>query len=77
MSTGIDQLLVEMHKLVHKVQKDLGAAKKVDLVPSDQYTFVFELDKKEADAGFRKTNTKYRSLSVKQRITVFTSAELR
>lgn len=77
MSSGVEQLLLEMRKLVHEVQKDLGAAKKVDLVPSDQYTFVFELDKKEADAGFRKTKTKYRTLSVKQKITVFTSAELR
>ena len=66
-----------MRKLTNEVQKDLGANKKIDLVQSEQYTFVFELDKKEADAGFRNSKTKYRTLSVKQRITVFTSAELR
>lgn len=77
MSQGVEAVLGEMRGLVKDVANDLGTNKKVDLVPSEQYTFVFELDKKEADHGFRNSKNKYRVLSVKQRITVFTCEPLR
>jgi len=45
-----------MEKLKQSVEEDLGTSKRVDLVESNLHTFMFEVDKKEGDAGVRKSN---------------------
>ena len=46
----------KMEKLKTSVEEDLGTTKRVDLVESNLHTFMFEVDKKEGDAGVRKSN---------------------
>lgn len=44
-----------METLKTQVESDLGTTKRVDLVESNLHTFMFEVDKKEGDAGVRKS----------------------
>ena len=41
------------------------------------HTYIFEVDKKEGDAGMRKSNETYKMLSLKNRIMSFTCAGLK
>ena len=41
------------------------------------HTFIFEADKKEGDAGMRKSTKKYKIISIKNRIMSFTCNELK
>lgn len=60
-----------------KIESDLSTSKGVQLVPSNMHTFIFEVDKKEGDAGMRKSSKKYKIISIKNRIMSFTCNELR
>jgi len=66
-----------MEKLKRAVEADLGTTKRVDLVESNLHTFMFEVDKKEGDAGFRKSKNTYKVISIKNRIMSFTCNELK
>ena len=41
------------------------------------HTYIFEVDKKEGDAGMRKSNETHKMLSLKNRIMSFTCAGLK
>lgn len=45
----------KMEALKKQVSKDLGTSKNINLVESQNYGFIFEGDKKECDAGIRKS----------------------
>jgi hypothetical protein len=47
------------------------------LVDSNLHTFIFEVDKKEGDAGMRNSKTTYKIISIKNRIMSFTCPELK
>lgn len=49
----------------------------MSLIPSNLHTFIFEVDKKEGDAGMRKSSTKYKIISIKNKIMCFTCNELK
>jgi hypothetical protein len=66
-----------METLKTSVEQDLGTTKRVDLVESNLHTFMFEVDKKEGDAGVRKSNNQYKIISIKNRIMSFTCGELK
>lgn len=66
-----------MIDLKHKVANDLGLNKTLNLIDFESTGKAFETEKKDADAGFRKTKNKYRVLSVKMRNTIFTNEELK
>lgn len=61
-----------METLKTKVESDLRTTKRVDLVESGLHTFMFEVDKKEGDAGVRKSKNAYKIISIKNRIMSFT-----
>lgn len=56
LNTEIQIIRDKMEKLKQSVKDDLGTTKAVDLVESNLHTFMFEVDKKEGDAGVRKSN---------------------
>lgn len=66
-----------MEKLKTHVEEDLSTMKRVELVESNLHTFMFEVDKKEGDAGVRKSNNQYKIISIKNRIMSFTCTELK
>jgi DNA mismatch repair protein MSH2 len=66
-----------MEKLRQAVENDLGTNKPVNLVDSNMHTFIFEVDKKEGDAGMRKSQETYKMLSLKNRIMSFTCTGLK
>jgi DNA mismatch repair protein MSH2 len=66
-----------MDTLKTTVEQDLNTTKRVELVESNLHTFMFEVDKKEGDAGVRKSNNQYKIISIKNRIMSFTCAELK
>jgi len=59
------------------VENDLGTNKPVNIVDSGMHTYIFEVDKKEGDAGMRKSNETYKMLSLKNRIMSFTCSGLK
>lgn len=67
----------KMEQVREKIESDLSTSKGVQLVPSNMHTFIFEVDKKEGDAGMRKSSKKYKIISIKNRIMSFTCNELR
>ena len=67
----------KMETLKTSVEADLNTTKRVDLVESNLHTFMFEVDKKEGDAGVRKSNNQYKIISIKNRIMSFTCSELK
>lgn len=77
MSQGIEKALGKMRDLRRHVENDLCVNKTIDLVPSESYTYVFEVDKKEGDKGFRNSSNQYRIISVKMNKTTFTCEELK
>lgn len=66
-----------MEILRDKVERDICEAKQVTLVPSNMHTFIFEVDKKEGDAGMRRSTNKYKIISIKNKIMSFTNNELK
>jgi len=59
------------------VEDDLATSKGISLVDSLQHTYLFEVNKKEGDAGFRKSAEQYRVVSVKQGRSLFTCKQLK
>ncbi len=55
--------------------KDLGC--NVDLIESNTYTYLFEVNKKEGDEAFRKSNKNYKQTSVKLGKICFNNSELK
>lgn len=76
---NVQQLDVKkkMEQLRRAVENDLGTNKPVNIVDSNMHTFIFEVDKKEGDAGMRKSNETYKILSLKNRIMSFTCTGLK
>lgn len=66
-----------MMELKKQVEQDLRTKKKVDLVESQMHTFVFEVNKKEGDAGMRQSKNQYKVLGMKMAVTTFTCNELK
>ncbi len=50
-----NQVKTKMERLRQAVENDLATNKPVTLVDSNMHTFIFEVDKKEGDAGMRKS----------------------
>ena len=65
-----------MNVLKKEVENDLDISKKISIIESEVHTFLFEVDKIEGDKGMRKSKTKYKIVSVKNRLMVFTCQEL-
>ena len=59
------------------VQNDLRTNKPVNLVDSNMHTFIFEVEKKEGDAGMRSSQETYKIISIKNRIMSFTCSGLK
>ena len=70
--TKIDQINQDIESLRQSVEDDLGISKRINLVESQQYTYLFEVNKKEGDAGFRRSREQYKQVSVKKGVTCFT-----
>jgi DNA mismatch repair protein MSH2 len=77
LNTEIGMIRQKMEALKQSVLADLGTSKRVDLVESNLHTFMFEVDKKEGDAGVRKSQNQYKIISIKNRIMSFTCSELK
>jgi DNA mismatch repair protein MSH2 len=73
----IQMIRDKMDQLKCNVKYDLGTKKTVELVESNLHTFMFEVDKKEGDAGVRKSQNSYKIISIKNRIMSFTCSELK
>ena len=68
----IDGVKRQMEELRQAVDNDLGTNKPVAIVDSNMHTFIFEVDKKEGDAGMRRSKERYKILQIKNRIISFT-----
>lgn len=66
-----------MERLRQAVDNDLGTNKPVSIVESNMHTFIFEVDKKEGDAGMRSSKETYKIISIKNRIMSFTCSGLK
>ena len=66
-----------MEQLRQAVDNDLGTSKSVSLVDSSMHTYVFEVEKKEGDAGMRKSKENYKIISIKNRFMSFTCSGLK
>lgn len=77
LNVEIQMIRDKMDQLKQHVEQDLQTSKRVDLVESNLHTFMFEVDKKEGDAGVRKSSNQYKIISIKNRIMSFTCAELK
>jgi hypothetical protein len=68
----IEKVKDSMNVLKKEVENDLDISKKISIIESEVHTFLFEVDKIEGDKGMRKSKTKYKIVSVKNRLMVFT-----
>jgi len=66
-----------MEQLRRAVENDLGTNKPVNVCDSNMHTYIFEVDKKEGDAGMRKSKETYKIISLKNRIMSFTCSGLK
>eukprot|EP00357_Protocruzia_adherens_P011236 CAMPEP_0114988272 /NCGR_PEP_ID=MMETSP0216-20121206/9504_1 /TAXON_ID=223996 /ORGANISM="Protocruzia adherens, Strain Boccale" /LENGTH=817 /DNA_ID=CAMNT_0002351029 /DNA_START=104 /DNA_END=2557 /DNA_ORIENTATION=+ len=66
----------EILSLREEIQTELATSKEVKLVESALHTYVFEVNKKEGDAAFRRTNLNVKQLSTKKTDISFTVPEL-
>mmetsp|Transcript_5733 Transcript_5733/g.7730 ORF Transcript_5733/g.7730 Transcript_5733/m.7730 type:complete len:170 (-) Transcript_5733:696-1205(-) len=66
-----------MEQLRRAVENDLGTNKPIAIVESNMHTYIFEVDKKEGDAGIRKSQETYKIISLKNRIMSFTCSGLK
>lgn len=73
----IDQVETDIEQLRKAVEDDLGISKRINLVESQQYTYLFEVNKKEGDAGMRKSKLTYKTITVKKGVTCFTCQDLK
>lgn len=73
----IDGVKRQMEELRQAVDNDLGTNKPVAIVDSNMHTFIFEVDKKEGDAGMRRSKERYKILQIKNRIMSFTCPGLK
>ncbi len=55
----------------------MGTSKNIGLVDSSMHTYVFEVEKKEGDAGMRKSKENYKIISIKNRFMSFTCSGLK
>ena len=77
LAAELHQIKKRMDGLKRSVQDDLGTTKRVDLVESNAHVYMFEVDKKEGDAGMRQSRNAYKVLSMKNRVMSFTCEELK
>ena len=73
----IKQVRQRMEQLRAAVENDLGTNKPVTIVESNMHAYIFEVDKKEGDAGMRKSQETYKIISLKNRIMSFTCSGLK
>ena len=59
------------------MDNDLGTNKPISIVESNMHTFIFEVEKKEGDAGMRQSKETYKIISIKNRIMSFTCSGLK
>ena len=76
-NTQVNGVKQKMERMRQAVENDLGTNKPVAIVESNMHTFIFEVDKKEGDAGMRRSQETYKMLSLKNRIMSFTCAGLK
>lgn len=74
LNRNIEEVRSKIEDLREQVADDLGID--VKLMDNNTYTFVFEVNKKEGDEAFRKSKTKYKTISIKQKAISFTLNEL-
>lgn len=74
LNKNIEEVRAKIDELKDQVADDLGID--VKLVDNNTYTFLFEVNKKEGDEAFRKSKTKYKSISIKQKAISFTINDL-
>ena len=55
-----------------EVTADLDTTNEVKLINDLRHTFLFEVEKKDGDAGMRKSKENYKTVSVKMRMMTFT-----
>ena len=77
LSEDTDRVKGQMLKLRAHVENDLQTKKRVDLVESQMHSFIFEVNKKEGDAGMRNSKNQYKVLGMKMSVMNFTCNELR
>jgi len=66
----------EINRLKDKLPAQLGISKEIKLVESQIHGFLFEIDKKEGDAAFRKSKINYKTITTKGRVMSFTYPDL-
>ena len=74
---AIQAVRKKMDSTKAQVEDDFNISKNINLVESNMYGFVFEVDKKEGDNAMRKSKNTYKILTVKNRIMTFTCNALR
>lgn len=52
---NMDKVLKKIEDTRQEVEDDLGVSKRISLTDSNQFIYLFEVNKKEGDAGFRKS----------------------
>jgi DNA mismatch repair ATPase MutS len=67
----------QMERLRQAVDNDLGTNKPIAIVESNMHIFIFEVEKKEGDAGMRQSKETYKIISIKNRIMSFTCSGLK
>jgi len=77
LSDQINEVKRRMEKLRQAVDEDLGTTKHVNLVDSNLHTFILEVEKKEGDAGMRKSSQTYKIISIKTGKMSFTCTGLK
>jgi len=79
LTTELRQIRKRMESMKQSVQDDLNTSKRVDLVESNAHGYMFEVDKKEGDAGMRQSRNEYKILSMNKnkRVMSFTCEELK
>jgi len=66
----------QINKLKDRLPNILGVSKSIALVESQIHGFLFEIDKKEGDAAFRKSDINFKTITTKGRVMSFTYPEL-
>ena len=77
LNNQIEEVKKRMEKLRQAVDDDLGTNKPVNMAESNLHTYIFEVDKKEGDAGMRRSQQSYKIISIKNRIMSFTCSGLK
>ena len=64
-----------MEKIKDEVERDLNCP--VNMIESNQHGYLFEVEKKKGDAGFRSSQMTYKQTTVKLGKICFSNHELR